>query len=972
MLFLRIQFYFMKQLFFGLFFLAGNSFAQKITALPAEDPLNVKQYVLENGLTVLLSENHNTSQIFGVVAVKAGGKNDPKDATGMAHYLEHMLFKGTQEMGTWDYEKEAVHLKEIERLYEELGKTKDEKARAGIQQKINEEAVKAGQYAIPNEMDRMLSEIGSTGVNAFTTEDFTAYINAFPSNKLEHWLKIYDHRFEQPVFRLFQSELETVYEEKNRSMDSPFSAVLDEFNKNFWKNHPYGQQPIIGTTEHLKNPSLQKMYEYFNTYYVANNMVLSLSGDFNSEEAIELIKTYFSDWRTGEIPVFPTYKEDDFKGKEVVNIKATPVKAAVRGYRSPPNGHPDQQKLQLANYLLTNSEGSGLLDNLTNEGKVAYTGLVPLEYNDYSASIVFVVPKIIGQSFDQADKLLDEQMEKLRKGDFDDKFFLGAKISLQKDFEKQLESNESRALLMMNAFTSNTPWEKYLSNFSQIKHFTKEEIVATINKYYGENFLELYSGMGSAKKDKLSKPKFEAVIPPDGKVSEFCQSWRQTETSGMKANFVDFKRDIQRSELAQNVNFSSVENPFNQIFNLRFSWGTGKQYDSLLIYVPSYLNKVGTKTSSVSEFRNALFTLGASMNFTSSQNELILDIEGIDENLEATLKLVNEFIQNAEPSQDALLAVTEEIQSGRKLNNKEIGTQLTASMQFALFGNQSTFLQEMSGNQLKKLKSEDLMKSFEEAQKYELKISYTGAEAHSKTASALMNTFAFQAIPNKAREKIYYPMQGFESRKVYFLNNKKAVQSQLMFLVEGLPMDLNMLGESTAFNLYFGGDMSSLVFQEIREFRSLAYSTTAYYKVADEQKKNNLFYGFVGCQGDKTPEAIQVMNDLITNMPVKREREDAIRSSLIAESKTSKPGFRSLISQVEEWEKMGFTQDPNINLLSYYSDLSFDQIVDFYTQHIQGKNTQLIVVGNKKKFNTKELKKYGQVITLKPAQVLRD
>lgn len=950
----------------------GGSTTQSKKFVAFEDPLNVKQYVLDNGLTVMLSENHNTPQIFGVIAVKAGGKNDPKEATGMAHYLEHMLFKGTREMGTWDYEKEAVYLKEIERLYEELGKTKDDKVRADIQRKINEAAIEAGKYAIPNEMDRMLSEIGSTNVNAFTTEDFTAYHNAFPANKLEHWLKIYDHRFEQPVFRLFQSELETVYEEKNRSMDSPFYAVLEEFNKNFWKTHPYGQQPIIGLTEHLKNPSLEKMYAYFNTYYVANNMVLSLSGDFNSEEAIALIRKYFSDWRTGEIPAFPKYEESEFKGKETISIKATPVKAAIRGYRAPSNGQPDQQKIQLANYLISNSEGSGLLDNLSSEGKVAFTGMFPMEYNDYSAMIIFVVPKIIGQSFEQADKLLDDQLNKLRKGEFDDQFFQGAKISLQKDFEKQLESNEARALLMMSAFTSNTPWQRYLGNFSRIKNFTKEEIVAVINQYYGENYLALYSGMGSAKKDKLTKPAFEAVIPPDNKVSAFCEAWRKTETPALQASFVDFNKDITRSELAKNVQLKSVENPFNQIFNLRISWGTGMQYDSLLNYVPTYLNKLGVKGSDVSTFKNSLFALGASMNFKSTKNELILDIEGIDANLEPTLQLVESFLQNADATTAAVAAVAEEIESGRKLANKDLNNLMSAVQQYALYGYKSTFLQELPTSQIRKLTPEQLMQSFRNAQQYGIEISYTGSRSHDVTKQILKEQLAFQPIANAARPKIDYPMKGFESPKVYFLNDKKAVQSQVLFLIEGQPMQPAMLGESSAFNLYFGGDMSSLVFQEIREFRSLAYSTRAKYNLADHQGKPNLFFGYVGCQGDKTPEALQVMNDLIINMPVKKEREDAIRAALISEAKTSKPGFRTLIATVDEWEEMGFKQDPNKTLLPYYSDLTFDQITAFYQQHIHGKNIQLVVVGNKKKFNLKELQKYGKVIQLKPVQVVRN
>ncbi|MES2589259.1 MAG: insulinase family protein [Bacteroidota bacterium] len=937
--------------------------------------LKVTQYKLANGLTVMLTENHNAPQIFGVIAVKAGGKNDPKDATGMAHYLEHMLFKGTEEMGTWDYEKEKVHLKNIEVLYEELGKTKDEVKRQEIQKKINDEAILAGKYAIPNEMDRMISEIGGTNVNAFTTEDFTAYHNEFPSNKLEHWLKIYDHRFEKPVFRLFQSELETVYEEKNRGMDSPFSEVIDQFNKNFWKNHPYGQQPIIGHTEHLKNPSLQKMYEYFNTYYVANNMVLALSGDFDTDETMSLIEKYFSDWRVGEIPVFPTYEEKDFVGKESMEIKATPIKAFLRGYRAPKNNHPDQKKLQIVNYMLSNGEGSGLLDNLSTQGKLSYSGIIPFEYNDYSASIIFAVPKIVGQSFEEAEVLVDEQINTIKAGKFETSFFEGAKISLIKDYERQLENNEARALMLITAFTSNISWDDYLKNYTELSKITKEDVIQTATKYYGENYFALYSKMGTPKKDKLSKPKFEAVIPEDGKVSEFCKIWRQTETIGMNAKFVDFEKDIQHKKIADLVELRTVKNPFNQIFNLDLSWGTGTDYDSLLFYLPAYLNKLGTETKTASEFKKSLFEVGASMSFSSSENKLKLNIEGIDSKFSETIVLVNDFLTHYKSDKKAIEILANDIKSDRKLNNKDLNNLLSATQQFALYGNQSKFLREFKSSDVTKIKTVDFEQSFDQASGMELKIDYIGTKNINEISSEILSLSLAKsdksprasALSKKVKKK-----QGFDAPKVYFLDDKKAVQSQIMFVMDGNKMNLNMAGDQAAFNQYFGADMSSLVFQEIREFRSLAYSTSAQYVLAEKEGINNYFYGYVGCQGDKTPEAISVMNDLIQNMPIKKEREDGIRSSLISNAKTNKPSFRYLIQTVDKWKEMGYTQDPNLQLIPYYTDISFNNIENFYNSEIKGKTMQIIVVGNSKKFDVNSLGKYGKIIKVKSKQVVKN
>ena len=269
--------------------IVGISFSQIKLKEYANDKLGLKEATLSNGMKVFLIENHNKPEIFGSFVVNVGSKNDPQDNTGMAHYLEHMLFKGTQTMGTLDYEKEKVHLDKINDLYNQLGLESDDEKRLEIQKKINEESKLAGEYALPNEFDRIIAEMGGTELNAFTSNDMTVYLNKFPPNQIEKWLDVYVHRFQKPVFRLFQSELETVYEEKNRSMNEPIQYLIERYTAKMFAGHPYGEQTTLGKTVHLKNPSLKAMYDYYHKYYVANNMALVLVGDFKSEDIIELI-----------------------------------------------------------------------------------------------------------------------------------------------------------------------------------------------------------------------------------------------------------------------------------------------------------------------------------------------------------------------------------------------------------------------------------------------------------------------------------------------------------------------------------------------------------------------------------------------------------------------------------------------------------------------------------------------------------
>ena len=192
----------------------------RINETNANDPLDAQIFELDNGLKVYLTENHEEPRFYAEIAVRAGSKHDPSDGTGLAHYLEHLLFKGNQNLGTLNYEAEKPYLDEIVNLYEEHFSETDEGRRAEIYSEINRAAQLAAEYAVPNEIDKIYNSMGGTGLNAHTWYEETVYKIGLPSNRLQQWAEIESDRFVNPVFRLFHTELETVYEEKNRSLDN--------------------------------------------------------------------------------------------------------------------------------------------------------------------------------------------------------------------------------------------------------------------------------------------------------------------------------------------------------------------------------------------------------------------------------------------------------------------------------------------------------------------------------------------------------------------------------------------------------------------------------------------------------------------------------------------------------------------------------------------------------------------------------
>lgn len=929
----------------------------------------VHEKVLENGFTVIVFENHEQPQAYGAVVVKAGAKHDPADATGMAHYLEHMLFKGTTTMGTIDYEKEKIWLDSITFYYEKLGQTKDEKNREQIQLKINELSIKAGEFAIPNEVDRMLAEIGSLGVNAYTTFESTVYHNTFPSNQLEKWMDIYSHRFQEPVFRLFQAELETVYEEKNRKMDDLGSSIFEYYLKHFFKSHPYGQQTIIGETEHLKNPPLKKMYDYFNTYYVANNMALIVSGDVTPNEVFALAEKKFASLKAKPIPTFKTFDEKPFNGREVLKIRKTPVKAGVIGYRIPPNKHPDITALNIVANLLSNSAASGSVDQLINDNKIMMGGLQYMPYNDGGTAFLYFVPKILVQSMGKAERLMMKCIEDVKKGNFTDEEFEAVKSNMTKQIILSTENNTVAANNMINDFVKQVEAGNFLSEIEKIKSLTKQDVIAVANTYFGENSLAMYSRMGFPKKDKLKKPPFKPVIPKNEVKSSYYQKWKNLDEKKPVSRFVDFKKDIDSIALGQNCYILKNKNPFNNIVSMSMIFGVGKHDIPILEYADKYITICGTTKTPINDFNAKLYTIGCSFTADVNYNQVVLRLNFPEEHLKSVMSIMAELLHHPSEDKAILKKIKREIRTDKLLNKRSTEYWSDALTAYALYGKNSPFLTQLSFKDFKKYGIKELSKAVRNLSKASLKIYYTG-NLDNQQLTKIIDSAGFVGIREQPSPIYTVPKIESEKNIVYLLNSRKARQSQIECLKVGNAYTLAQTASINGFNKYFGGDMSSLMFQEIREFRSLAYSTSASYSIPGLTGIKCTFSAYAGTQNDKTNECVDVLYQLVNNMPFYEQRFNGVKSSLLQNAQASRPGFRSLISTVESWKRKGYSIDPSQYNLEKYQSLTFNDITSFYQQNIQPKPTAICITGKLRSFNTKKLNQYGKVIKIKKRKLV--
>jgi predicted Zn-dependent peptidase len=946
--------------------IAGFIFSQEKDKNP-----ELRTFVLENGLTVYLNEDHSTPSVFGAVIIKTGGKYDLPHATGTSHYLEHMLFKGTDVIGTINYEEEKKYLDSIAVKYDELAGIEDEDQRKEIQKQINELSLKAGEYAIPNELDKILDMIGSTRVNAFTSNEIVAYFNVFPKSQMDNWLYIYSQRFINPVFRLFQSELETVFEEKNMYADNMMSTFIEKFYAKFYKNHPYGTQTILGSIDHIKNPSLTAMQKMYDTYYVANNMALILTGNFNTGEAEPMIKKYFGKWKNGEVPEFPEYSEKPFNGVEVVKDRITPIKVGVMGFRTIPVNHEDEIIFEVCQSLLNNSASTGYFDKLSLNGKLlGAIGMNDIK-NDHGAFIMIYIPKIIGQSLKKARKIAYEEILKLHTGNIEKDFFESVKLGLIKEYEQSLEKSENKAFLIANMFVSGKTWQDIIDYPEQIQKVTIEDVKRVSLKYLGENYLSYESRMGFPKKDKLEKPGFDPVIPKNNEArSEFMENLEKRPEPDTQPEFVNIEKDLIITDIHDMSKLYHVKNNINNIFNLKIMFHSGLLNDRRYDQLSNYLGLIGTENQTLDEFNEKLQELGASVSISSGDNYFTIYIDGFDNYFDKTLELILELLKNPK-ADDSKLKIIRQIDSFSRRYEKSDPDQLSSILfEYGLYDTESEYMARLSKKDIKKLRSDDLLTLLQETLNKPYSIHYSGTLSNQQVLDAVTEKMDFRTKGSDEKFPIVRDRKKYTENTILFLDNPKALQSKIYFYVEGNKNNTEERAVANAFNQYFGSGMSSLVFQEIREFRSLAYSSSASYRNGQTLEIPGYLIAFVGTQSDKTIEAVSIMDSLISHMPQKENRMPAIKSLIIQSINSGMPGFRNLSEYVEKWEIQGYDKDPRIIAHNVFMNIDFNDIVKFYENNVAGKPILITIVGNKKQINMEELTKFGKIIEVKTDQIM--
>lgn len=933
--------------------------------LSTSEFLQVREHKLSNDLTVWLNEDHSQPKIFGAVVVKAGAKDSPN--TGIAHYFEHMMFKGTDKIGTIDYESEKVLLDIIAEKYDALADTDDPKMRAHLQQIINDLSVRAAEYVIPNEFDRLITRFGGTKLNAGTSYDYTLYFNTFSPQYIVQWAEINSERLVNPVFRLFQSELETVYEEKNMYGDTMASLAIEKLTERYFYPHPYAY-PIIGSAENLKNPRLSEMRNFFDTYYVASNMGLILSGDFNSDEVLPILESTFSRIRKGVPPVRESVLLPPFEGREKVNVRIPMpfVKIMALGFRGVPANHPDQIALNIAVSLLNNTNGTGFLDKLTVDHKVMGAMAVNQSMNEAGVLGLLIFPKFFFQTYAAAEKLVWKQINRIKEGDFTEEIFQSLKLEQKREYASKLEDINSRAEVMMRIFSQGKSWQEYLDEVAHIDVLSREDVIEVAKKYFTDNYLYVTKKTGRYPKTTLPKPDYSPIVPKNSDASSaYVERLEKIPVQEVRPHFLDFEKDAESVSLHPLVTLYKKHNSVNDIFSLTLSYGVGELELRDLEKVSAYLPFVATESMSFDTFRGKLQELGSTLTFDSTDSEFLMVVNGFDSHFNQTMTLVGDFLRHAKPDDKKLRQIVDEAKVTEKslFNSSEnVADMLLEKIKF---GERSRYLTKLSFAEIKKLKGKKLLDTFDKVRTVACDLHYCGTLSTGQVIEQINRHLPLEEVKTPSESPYIRDLVKYEKPVVYFMDMEDITQSIIYGYMYIDPLkDQEDRYVSRLFNGYFGGDMSSLMFQEIREFRSFAYQVSASLKhpPLNRLEKPSSFVMKLATQTDKMIDAMEVLESLIRDMPERPERVEAVKRTIRNWANNEYPTNRSISLKIAGFRREGYESDPNKNYLEYMEGITMGDILRFYREHIKDNLITYAIVGNSKMVDMERLAKFGEIV----------
>jgi predicted Zn-dependent peptidase len=926
------------------------------------DLMNTRIYTLDNGLKVYLSVNKEKPRIQTYIAVRTGSRNDPAETTGLAHYLEHLMFKGTKKFGTSDPVAEAPLLDSIQNRYEQYRHITDPAQRKAVYHKIDSLSQVAAKYNIPNEYDKLMASIGASGTNAYTSNDVTCYTEDIPANEVENWARVQSDRFQNMVIRGFHTELEAVYEEYNIGLSNDGEKEWDAMNAKLFPHHPYGTQTTIGTQAHLKNPSIVNIKNYFHRYYVPNNVAICMAGDFDPDKVIATIDQYFGGWQPStnlSRPEFaPVAKLTAPADTSVVGQEAENV---MLGWKFDGAASLQADTLDIISDMLSNGK-AGLMD-LDLDQKMKYLGGGAGVNNlaDYSTFIMEGRPKE-GQTLDEVKSLMLGELDKLKKGQFADDLIQSVVNNKKADYYRSLENNRSMANYFVDAFINGKKWDDVVGRLDRISHITKAQVVAFANKYFDNGYACVYKKKGEdTTQKKIDKPAITPIPANRNMSSQFLNDVKNAEVAPIQPRFLDFKKDLTVTKTTSNLPLLYKQNVSNGLFTMAFVFDFGNEDDNRYNLASQYIDYLGTDKMSAEKIKQEFYKLACGYYINTSSSQMSIVLYGLNENMQKAMNLMENLLNNAKVDKEAYNNYVDLVLKARKDDKLSQETNFSRLRSYGIYGPRNAATDILSEQQLKTMNPQTLLNLMKGLNRYKQTLLYYGPSTVAqldaivtkgyKTPKTLLPVPQGKEYTEQTTPKTEILLAPYDAKNIYMIQYHN----------ENKQWDPATQPVVSIFNEYFGGGMNTVVFQELRETRGLAYS--AYADYATPSRKNHPEYGFtyIISQNDKMMDCIHTFNNILDTIPQSQSAFELAKQALTKSLAAARTTKFSILNRYYWSKKMGLDYDINEKVYNALPSLTLNDIVKFEQQNMANKTYKYLILGDEKNLDIKSLEKIAPI-----------
>jgi predicted Zn-dependent peptidase len=592
-----------------------------------------------------------------------------------------------------------------------------------------------------------------------------------------------------------------------------------------------------------------------------------------------------------------------------------------------------------------------------------------MQLRERGLHVLYAYPKE-GQTLEELENLLYGQIQLLLDGEFDMELIKSIVLNEKVSLIRQYESASGIAYDLLNSFILGRDWSRQLSELDEMLSYSKKDIMKFAKKYYsGAGNVVIYKREGDKPDNvQIEKPHISKVELNRDEVSLFVQEIGARKVNALEPQILDYKEEIEFGAFSPEIPIWRVKQSDEQLFSLYYVLDLGRDHDRKLALAVSYLEFLGTSEMSSEEISKEFYKLACEFGVSTGDDQSYVYLRGLSSNFEPALALFEKLLANAQPDQNSLDQLIDRMLKSREDAKLRKGTILFSRMlQYALYGENNSTTDILSKEELKSIKAEELISYINNLTSYRHKVWYNGPLSMAELKNMLDQYHKVPETLIASPELKKYPMLSASKPIVYFVDYDM-VQAEILWVKKSNMFNKAEVPNAKIFNEYFGGGMSSIVFQEIRESKALAYSTFGAYSIASRPDEYNVVYAYIGTQADKLNDAIKAMNELLSELPGSETAFLTAKTALRQNLESSRILKMSILFDYDKNLKLGYTEDSRLQLANALEGMSLQNVLAFHSEKLGGTYI-LCVLGSKDKVDMDALSAYGEVIILSLEEV---